>query len=692
MTSKLKQLKECPETVSEDLSPKTDPDDSSEVSNFDENENEQVSKKEFGKDTGENEPRGQQGAPGISKEQQANQSPDNEQQATAYCNKCQQGAPGISNEHLANESTSNTQLVNAGRNRGLQGAPEISNEQQTNADSNMGQQDSPGNSNEHLTNQIIDNQFQANEKNSGQHGAPGISDGQQANQSTDNEFQDNSDSNRGQLGSPGISNEQHANESTSNTQLVNAGRSRGLQGAPEISNEQQTNADSNMGQQGSPGNSKEQQANQSADNEQQANADSIRGQYGAPGNSNEHLTNQIIDNQSQANEKNSGQHGAPGISDGQQTNQSTDNEFQVADSNRGQQGSPGISNEQQDNQGTNFDEQADPCNNTHQGNSATARDEALRRSARVTDEELAKKFRLVQDERNYKASSTGGKGFGPYGQIFEETTVMTRRINKIPNYKGDKWRYVVAMNCKRGSTPVENVLNKIDQLISEGNRNRLAFVLGINEKVTMEQPLSYQPTWEDLLTEDEENVLTALNIPILLVYFQWTSFREVKNQILNAFQVREQMFEDAKLHPKILGKWVEEDRKADHQFPMGTARKFLLDSEETLKLISNFAGGKIPVYIHVQDSDVVSYQEALMFTDFQSEEVAPLIPALARCLLDRYDILIELKRSQNGFLPVFVGGAHVYSPNEDLSKLGITSDDAAKNFTRLGAEMSNFIR
>ena len=615
MTSQLKQLKECPETVSEDLSPKTDPDDSSEVSNFDENENEQVSKKEFGKDTGENEPI-------------VNFS-DNEG-PVADSDKFQQ--LGTNSELRGNAGLISYQGVTSYINRNQQGAPEICIKQQAKTDINRCQQ-----------------------------GAPGISKEQQANQSPDNKQQATAYCNKCQQGAPGISNEHLANESTSNTQLVNAGRNRGLQGAPEISNEQQTNADSNMGQQDSPG------------------------------NSNEHLTNQIIDNQSQANEKNSGQHGAPGISDGQQTNQSTDNEFQVADSNRGQQGSPGISNEHQDNQGTNFDEQADPCNNTHQGNSATARDEALRRSTRVTDEELTKKFRLVQDERNYKASSTGGKGFGPQGQIIEGKTIMTRRINKIPSYNGDKWRYVIAMNCRRGSNPIENVFKKINQLISEGNRNRLAFVLGINEKVTLEQPLSYRPEWRDLVTEDEKKLLKATKIPILLVYYQWTTFRDVEDQKLNAYQVREQMFVSADLHPQILEKWVKENTEAKHEFPFGPAREILLNNDATKNFLKSLEKRNTPVYIHVQDSDVVSYQETLMFTDFQSKEVAPLITDSVKCLLDKFDILIDFKRSQNGFLPIFVGGAHVYSPDEDLSELGITSD-AAKNLTRLGTEMSNFVR
>ncbi len=297
----------------------------------------------------------------------------------------------------------------------------------------------------------------------------------------------------------------------------------------------------------------------------------------------------------------------------------------------------------------------------------------------------------MKDEgRNYKEGE-GGKGFGPQGRIIEENIiVMTKHINDVPSYKGVKWRYVAAMNCERGRMPVENVFKKFDQLISKKEEDRLAFVLGINEKVTMEHPLNYRPTWEELLTEADEKLLKDKKIPILLIYYQWTTFREVEDETtLHAYQVREQMFEAAKLQPQILDKWNEEDKKANHQFPFGPAREFLLNNDATKNFILSLDEGNIPVYIHVQDSDVVSFQETLMFTNFQNEDVAPLIPDSVKCLLDKFDIVIDFHKEQNRFLPIFVGGAHVYSPDEDLGKQGITS---AKYITRFGTEMSNFVR
>jgi len=355
-------------------------------------------------------------------------------------------------------------------------------------------------------------------------------------------------------------------------------------------------------------------------------------------------------------------------------NSNTNNDHQINGRNKmGQKGSPTISKERADNQ-----------------QSAKAEIVAKRRSERIPKNNITKKFVLVKDEgRNYKEGG-GGKGFGPQGRIIEENITVMK--NRVPSYKGVKWRYVVAMNCKRGSIPFENVFKKLDQLISK----KIAFVLGINEKVTMEHPLNYRPTWEELLTKDEVKLLKDTKIPILLIYCPWTTFREVKDKkSMTAYQVREQMFEAATSHPEItsqiLDKWNEEDKKADHQFPFGPARNFLLNNQWTQKFISSLALGDHPVYIHVQDSDVVSFQETLMFTNFQNKDVAPLIPDSVECLLDKFDIVIDSKRKQNGFLPIFVGGAHVYSPDEDLSKQEITSD-AAKYFTRFGTEMSNCFR
>jgi hypothetical protein len=308
------------------------------------------------------------------------------------------------------------------------------------------------------------------------------------------------------------------------------------------------------------------------------------------------------------------------------------------------------------------------------------------------------KYIEVKDKRNY-FKSKGGKSYGPFGRIIDESKRVLL-INDNLKYKSSKRRFAVAMNCQRGNIPVENVLKKFHELISSKIFYRSALILGINEKVTMQNPINSLPTVEEVLSKENIAILKKLNIPVIVVYYQWTTYRDLetterkkKEDNLTAQQVREDLFKLIDSDEELLQNVLDEDEEADHTFPFGAARTFLMSNDDSQKFVSSLHQNDYQVYIHIQDSDVISYQQNLMFTDFLLGK-KPLIPRNIKHLLDKFDILIDHIEKQNGFPPLFVGGAHTYSPDEDLSDL---KDERLKTltsriFTRLGSELSNVIR
>ena len=314
-------------------------------------------------------------------------------------------------------------------------------------------------------------------------------------------------------------------------------------------------------------------------------------------------------------------------------------------------------------------------------------------------------FPLIRDARNFKESS-GGKGVPAQGRVIEKPELSTLIINEdaISRYSptAKNWRHAVTMNCRRGDGSIVDTIRKTTQLIPEDERHRLAIVFGINERVTVENPLEYAPTWNEILSLNDRKALQDLNVPILLVYFQWTSFREsTKNPRLGAYEVRHSIFDSLNKIPNLrqrettLAKLKSQD--IEHQFPFGRARQFLLQNSKTIEFITALHRNDCDVYIHIQDSDFISYQEKLLFGDFQGN--APLIPANQNRLLAKFDELIEHQRRQNGHLPIIIGGAHVYSPTEDLQdylvsqggKVSLNSPQA-KRWTRFASEIGNNIK
>jgi hypothetical protein len=322
-------------------------------------------------------------------------------------------------------------------------------------------------------------------------------------------------------------------------------------------------------------------------------------------------------------------------------------------------------------------------------------------AAQIWDE-----FPLVRDNRNFKESS-GGKGVPSQGRIInlpqiQKLVLNEEKFQQLP--AGDKdWSYAVAMNCRRGDRSVFDIVREVEfNLISKNQDQRVGLVLGINERLTVDHPLNFMPSWADIFgTPDYLTAFSHFKIPVLLVYFQWTSFREsVNNSQLGALQVRELIAQ--RLHSVQNTRQNEfalhtiREQDSTHQFPFGKAREFLLENSETKSFIARLHRNNSRVYVHIQDSDFISFQEPLMFGNFQG--YTPLLPANSNRLLEKFDAIIADHKSRYGRLPIIVGGAHVYNPTEDLSAYIVQqqippkdnlNSVSAKNWTRFASEMGN---
>ena len=314
--------------------------------------------------------------------------------------------------------------------------------------------------------------------------------------------------------------------------------------------------------------------------------------------------------------------------------------------------------------------------------------------------QIWEEFPEVRDFRNFKEAK-GGKGIPPQGCILEDST----RFLSIPRQQSTQtalpcpsWNYVVSMNCRRGDRSIHDIVRDIATLIPASQRHRLGIIIGVNEKVGIDRPVDYQPSWDDLLGgRGTEALLAEYNIPILLTYYQWTSFREHKdNKTLSPSAVRKSILQ------KLAGIGSERQRSITeqklkevdntHQFPFGKAREHLLATQAARDFIGQFDSPNTDVYVHIQDADYVSYNESLKFGDFQGQGTTRLIPADETYLLSKYDRLIEAHKKGHGRLPIVVGGAHVYSPNEDMSPHPYLNTVGCKEWTRFGSEMGNCLK
>jgi hypothetical protein len=315
-------------------------------------------------------------------------------------------------------------------------------------------------------------------------------------------------------------------------------------------------------------------------------------------------------------------------------------------------------------------------------------------------------FSEVKDKRNFKEKQ-GGKTVPAQGRIIETSTKtleISPRPISIEQGTYPPWNYVIAMNCRRGDRSPAEIVHHVTQLLPVEQHHRLGIIIGINEKVSIEHPVDYNPSWDEILGGKEvQESLRHYNVPIILVYYQWTSFWEhTLNKTLSASEVRQLMA--AKLSHIRAERFIqtakEKIRPVDetHQFPYGRARSHILGIPETHHFIAQFDSPRSEVYIHIQDSDFISFNETPKFAMFQNPDVDSLIPPEESYLLSKYDRIITEQRKRNGRLPIIVGGAHVYSPQENMSdylqwhrKIALDTV-ACKEWTRFGSEMGNALK
>lgn len=228
------------------------------------------------------------------------------------------------------------------------------------------------------------------------------------------------------------------------------------------------------------------------------------------------------------------------------------------------------------------------------------------------------------------------------------------------------------------------ILTKLSsQLLPLDEKCRMGIILGVNERVTVEKAYDYIPTWEDLLPNTD--LLEALDLPILIVYSQWTSWREKTADTACSPQeigkeIQDQLGELTDCQRQAAyQKLLQQDKS--HQFPFGRMRGHVLNHPSSEKFLKDMEGAtRTPVYVHIQDSD---------FTDLQTQPLfspcpLPLASRPTPFLFKHFDALIAYRLSE-GVMPLLVGGAHVYSPGEEIED---TSEDS-RYWTRFGSEVGN---
>ena len=299
---------------------------------------------------------------------------------------------------------------------------------------------------------------------------------------------------------------------------------------------------------------------------------------------------------------------------------------------------------------------------------------------------------------------TGGKSFGPFGRILggipskiihEDLLLASSKLSKLST----PWRYVVALNSKRGGRDINDIISNLIETLPAEERYRLALIFNYNEKVTIDNPLGYEPTWEEILPNTDQ--LAQYNIPILLMYTQWTAWRSLRGLNVGSQAVRKSIFEyiDALQNDRQKESAKNELRLNDpeHSYPFGQMRTHLLNAPASLKFISDLHSSSTGVYIHIQDSDFINLQEKPIF-------LMPSSIVTKDHLFKRYDQFLLSHKNSVGVLPVIAGGAHVYSLEEDISDhLNVLQKkpslraikkniDASKAWTRFISELGNAVK
>lgn len=314
-------------------------------------------------------------------------------------------------------------------------------------------------------------------------------------------------------------------------------------------------------------------------------------------------------------------------------------------------------------------------------------------SASVLATDSLDNYPAVCDHRNYKPPA-GGKGVKPQGMPITARSehLLFGKSGLDPLGVVDAatpWRYMVTMNCKKGSTDLVDLVTKLaTQLLPPEQRHRLAILIGINEKIGSTADLDLPFNWDELTAKRAE--LEALGVPILFVYTPWSTYRDgphgttpesiIRNirQLVNTTPV-------GRVRDVLTNRLEKED--SAHGFPFGAMRTHLLNNNFTQAFMAKFSRSK-PVYFHIQDSDFTNLKTSPQFYSFGAPTEAPIVSDAEQYLYKKYDSLISAMRRRNEHYPVIIGGAHVYDPAEILDAVGIS----AKQWTRLSSELGNILK
>ena len=176
----------------------------------------------------------------------------------------------------------------------------------------------------------------------------------------------------------------------------------------------------------------------------------------------------------------------------------------------------------------------------------------------------------------------------------------------------------------------------------------------------------------------------------MIVYSQWTAWREnPSNTALSAQEVREAVENrlgklQKRAYKTARKKLLTEDKT--HAFPFGAMRSHVLSCDATRDFLTKMQRGKTPVYVHIQDADFQNLKTQPQFYTCP-KGVTPIVDPEEEYLFKRFDALIA-HRKQQGVMPLMVGGAHVYTPDEEVQN----TTPASRTFTRFGSEMGNGIK
>lgn len=313
---------------------------------------------------------------------------------------------------------------------------------------------------------------------------------------------------------------------------------------------------------------------------------------------------------------------------------------------------------------------------------------------------IAEKYRLVRDNRNFK-ESRGGKGVPAQGRVLETLTtsmVINERLiqpDASLARSGHPWRYVVSVSCMRGTqNPKDIVQQFVANLLPQQELNRLAIIININEKIVGFSEEKRKKTFDikGIVSDKEQKEIAAYGVPVLLLYTPWTSFREdINDTDLSPEQVRRNIFQeldalkenDERQYDGALEKLNVDD--ATHKFPFGQMRTHMINCQASKDFIKKLKSDNVGLYLHIQDSDYKDLKTQPLFYNFGQPTV---ITNNEKFLFKRYDALIAHQILERVCMPVLIGGAYVYAPDEDLDGTSLES----RYWSRFAIEMTNIVK